>query len=149
MTLVRVNPRNKVNRSSSVFDNFFNELAQTGINEQSKNHLISNRPAVNILETGDGFRIELSAPGLDKNNFSIGIEKDILTIEANKEVKELEGEKFIKRGFDFSNFKRTFRLPDTIDVNNINANFKDGILSLLLAKKEEAKEQPPRTIEIK
>lgn len=148
MTLVRVNPKNKVQRSNSIFDNFFNEPRYTGDYKQPTNHLLNNRPAVNILETRDGFRIELSAPGLDKNDFAIGIEKDILTIEANKEVKELEGEKFIKRGFDFSNFKRTFRLPETIDINNIKANFKDGILSLFLAKKEEAKEQAPRTIEI-
>jgi HSP20 family protein len=148
MTLVRVNPRNKVQRSNSIFDNFFNELKYTGDYKQPTNHFLNNRPSVNILETGDGFRIELSAPGLDKNDFAIGIEKDILTIEANKEVKEQEGEKFIKRGFDFSNFKRTFRLPETIDVNNVKASFENGILSLFLAKKEEAKEQPPRMIEI-
>ena len=148
MTLVRVNPRNKVQRSNSIFDNFFNELKYTGDYKQSTNHLLNNQPAVNILETGDGFRIELCAPGLDKNDFAIGIEKDILTIEANKEVKEQEGETFIKRGFDFSNFKRTFRLPETIDVNNVKASFENGILNLFLAKKEEAKEQPPRTIEI-
>ena len=149
MILTRVNPARKVKRSPFVFDNFFNELLNTSFNETSKNHLISNRPAVNVIETGEGFRIELSAPGLSKEDFSIGVEKDILTIEANKETKELDGEKIVKREFDFSTFKRTFRLPETIDVNNINASFLNGILSISLAKKEEAKELPPKTIEIK
>ncbi len=149
MTLVSVNPRRKTNRSISVFDNILNELMNTNFNESTSNTFVSSRPAVNVIESADNFRIELSAPGLSKKDFGISIDKDILTIESKKEKAVQENEKMIKKEFDFSNFKRTFRLPDTIDTSNINANFKNGILSLTLAKKEEAKEQPPRSIEIK
>lgn len=148
MTLVNVNPRRKVRRSHPAFDSFFNEILNTNFKEVSKNHLGNNQPAVNVIETGEGFRIELSAPGLSKKDFKIDIEKDLLTIEANKEKKEVDGEKIVKQEFNFNKFKRTFRLPDTIDTKNISAKFKNGILSLDLAKKEEAKEQPPRTIAV-
>lgn len=147
MTLVRVNPRNKVNRPASVFDNLFNEIMQPGLNELTRNNNFA-RPAVNVVETPEVFRIELSAPGLDKNDVSIMVENDTLTIESNKEFKEQEGEKVIKREFGFYKFKRTFRLPETIDLSNIKADFNNGILNLNLAKKDEAKVQPPRKIEI-
>jgi len=149
MTFVNVNPRRKVKRSSSIFDNLFNELMNTNLAEHSKNHLISNRPAVNVIENNDSFQIALTVPGLSKKDISIGVEKNILSIEANKEVNAPEGEKFIKQEFNFNKFKRTFRLPKTIDTTNISATFDNGILNILLAKKEEAKEQAPRNIEIK
>jgi len=149
MTFVKVNPRKKVRRSNSIFDNLFNELMNTSLNELSNNHLVSNRPAVNVLETDDDFQIELSAPGLSKKDFSIDIDKEVLTIEANKELEEKEGIKVIKREFNFNKFKRTFRLPDTIDASNISATFEAGILKLTLSKKEEAKKQAPRSVEVK
>lgn len=149
MTLVNVSPRRKTRRSHNAFDNLFNEIMNTSFNELSKNHLVSNRPAVNVIEGADNFTIELSAPGLNKEDFKIDLEKDTLTIEANKETKDVEGEKIIKREFNFNKFKRSFRLPKTIDTKSIDAKFESGILKLVLAKKEEAKEQAPRTIEIK
>jgi len=149
MPFVNVNSVRKAKRSHNAFDNIFNEIMNTSFNELSKNHLVSNRPAVNVIESADNFRIELSAPGLSKEDFKIDIEKDILTIEANKKVETLEGQKIIKQEFNFNKFKRTFRLPETIDAKNIDASFVNGILNLTLAKKEEAKEQPPRSIEIK
>ncbi len=149
MTFVNVKPGKKVRRSHNAFDNIFNEIMNTSFNELSKNHLVSNKPAVNVIEATDHFKIELSAPGLSKEDFKIDIEKDILTIEANKTIEAVEGQKVIKREFNFNKFKRTFRLPETIDTKSIEANFVNGILNLTLAKKEEAKEQAPRSIEIK
>lgn len=143
MTLVRVNPRRKARRNHSIFDSLFNELSHTNFNTTRK-----NRPAVNVLEMADNFRIDLLAPGLQKEDFDINIDKDILTIEANKETELKEGEKLIQSEFNFGKFKRTFRLPETIDTGNISANFENGILSITLLKKEEAKELPPRTIAI-
>lgn len=148
MTFVNVNPRRKVRRSSSVFDNLFNELMNTSLAEHSKNHLVHNRPAANITEANDRFEISLSIPGLSKEDLTIGVDKNILTIEANKAITNPEGEKLIKQEFNFNTFKRTFRLPKTIDLTNITANFNNGILSLVLVKKEEAKELPPRSIEV-
>jgi len=107
-------------------------------------------PAVNILETKDNFQIELSAPGLSKEDIQIDLEKDILKISGKKITEKKDGEekKYTLREFNFSDFTRSFTLPETIDNQAISAKFENGILILTLAKKEEAKPVPPRTIAI-
>jgi len=148
MTLVTVNPKRKTRRSSSVFDHLFNELMTPKSCVKVESHLTTQRPAVNVKENNTSFIIELAAPGLNKKDIGIDIDKDLLTIQANKEVPKKEDEKILREAFNFNTFKRTFRLPKTIDTNDISATFKNGILSLKLAKKEEAKEKAPRAIDI-
>lgn len=106
-------------------------------------------PAVNIVEGKDDFRIEVAAPGLDKSDFKIDLEKDVLTISAEKEEKEEENnERFMRREFNFSSFSRSFMLPNTLNGEKITAQHKDGVLHVIIPKKEEAKEKPPRSINI-
>lgn len=107
-----------------------------------------SQPAVNILETSNGFRIELAAPGLAKEAFSLKVEKDILTISAKQENKqEEEAATFRRREFGFMSFERSFRLPETIDADAVKATFNNGILSVELTKKPE--HQPVvKTIEV-
>ena len=102
-----------------------------------------------MIENSDNLKIEVAAPGLTKKDININVEKDILTISAEREIKHKEGETYSRKEFSYDNFKRTFQLPDTIDATNIKAIFKNGILEITLAKKEEAKELPARAIEIK
>ena len=117
--------------------NFFD--TQTGI----------SMPSVNIVEGKDDFRIEVAAPGLEKKDFKINLENHVLTISSEKEVKnEQTDDKYMRREFSYSSFQRAFALPNTVDAEKINANYKDGVLSLLIPKKEEAKEKPARTIKI-
>lgn len=154
MNLVTVNPRHRrvIRRPSfatPVFDNLINEFVNGNITNSKKNEFIKNRPAVNVIESDDSFKIEVAVPGLAKKDIFINVEKDILSISANKEANQKEGEKFLRNEFSFANFKRTFQIPEAVDSANIMATFKNGILELTLAKKEEAKELPPRTIEIK
>ncbi|KQS32645.1 Hsp20/alpha crystallin family protein [Dyadobacter sp. Leaf189] len=106
-------------------------------------------PAVNVVESKEGFRIEVAAPGLQKSDFKLNLEKNQLTISAHKEQKSEEaGEKYTRREFKYNSFQRTFTLPNSIDGEKIEANYADGILSILLPKREEAKEKPARQIEI-
>jgi HSP20 family protein len=106
-------------------------------------------PAVNIIESKDDFRIEVAAPGLDKADFRINIENHVLTISAEKEEKqEAKEEHFMRREFNYSTFSRSFTLPDSMDTEKINAKHKDGVLNVIIPKKEEAKEKPARTINI-
>ncbi|HPM92242.1 MAG TPA: Hsp20/alpha crystallin family protein [Bacteroidales bacterium] len=106
-------------------------------------------PAVNIIESKDDYRIEVAAPGLDKADFRINIENNILTISAEKEEKQEEkDEKVMRREFNYSSFSRSFTLPDSMDTEKISARHKDGVLNVILPKKEEAKEKPARTIKI-
>lgn len=109
---------------------------------------VHQRPAVNVLEKDDAFVIELAAPGLNKADFNIKVENDVLTIAAKKEVTPKEGEKYTRKEFNYTQFTRTFQLPETVDTTQITAAFENGILTLNLAKKEEAKVQPARAIAI-
>lgn len=108
-----------------------------------------NRPAANISETDKDFTIELAAPGMKKENFSIDLDKDIINITAKIEEKEEKNEKNYNRmEFNYQEFCRSFTLPETIDRENIKAEYKDGILNVVLPKKEEVVRNEKRSIKI-
>lgn len=106
-------------------------------------------PKVNIKETADAFMVEVAVPGLKKSDFKLDLDNQILTISTeSKEENEHKEENYTRREFGYSAFKRTFTLPDSVNDEKINANYTDGILSVLLPKKEEAKQKPARSIKI-
>ena len=106
-------------------------------------------PKVNIKETADAFMVEMAVPGLKKSDFHLDLDNQILSISTEtKEENEFQEENYTRREFGYASFKRTFNLPESVNDEKINANYKDGILSILLPKKEEAKQKPPRTIKI-
>lgn len=111
----------------------------------------STVPAVNIVETNDNFEIEVAAPGYAKEDFSIQLQQDQLTISSSKEQQSSRRDwlRYTKREFDFANWERVFTLPGTVQTDHIEAHYQDGILSLTIPKKEEAKVKPPKTIEIR
>jgi len=106
-------------------------------------------PAVNIKEREKDFIIELAVPGINKEDINIDLEKNILTVSSSKKKEKVEEKiDFSKHEFDYNNFNRSFSLPKTVDSENINAEYLDGILYLTIAKrKEEIKTK--RTISIK
>jgi HSP20 family protein len=106
-------------------------------------------PQVNIKETADAFMVEMAVPGLKKSDFKLDLDNQLLSISTEtKEDYEHEEENYTRREFGYSSFKRTFTLPETVDDEKIDATYKDGILNILLPKKEEAKQKPSRTIKI-
>ena len=106
-------------------------------------------PKVNIKETSDAFVVDMAVPGLKKSDFHIDLDNQVLSISTEmKEENEHKEENFTRREYGYSSFKRTFSLPESVDENKIDASYKDGILSIHLPKKEEAKQKPARTIKI-
>lgn len=106
-------------------------------------------PKVNIKETADAFIVEMAVPGLKKSDFQIDLDNQVLSISTEtKEEKEQQEENYTRREFGYSSFKRTFNLPESVNDENINASYKEGILSIILPKKEEAKQKPARSIKI-
>lgn len=110
----------------------------------------SSVPRVNIIETGDDFRVEMAAPGMKKDDFHVELDHDMLTIhsEATNTSEEREGLNYTRKEFNYNAFKRSFYLPNTVEAEKIKAKYQDGILSLLIPKKEEAKKKPIKTIAI-
>lgn len=106
-------------------------------------------PAVNIKESETGFELVLSVPGRKKEDFNLEVDKLVLTISNELEKTELEeGVKFTRKEFALESFKRAFTLPDTINIEGIDASYEDGILRVVLPKKEEALPKPKRLIEL-
>lgn len=105
-------------------------------------------PAVNVIENEEGYRIELAAPGLHKTDFKVNLDRNRLSIAAQKKNEEGDTNKYTRREFSYASFQRSFTLPSTVDGEKINATYTDGILSIDLPKREEAKVKPNRTIEI-
>ncbi len=127
--------------NSNLLNEIFNTFpANWGRDVQTTNALL---PAVNIHETNDAYHAELVAPGREKTNFSIQVEKGLLTVSyENKDAVEQPKYKTIIREFSFQNFKRSFTIDETINTEAIQANYENGILKLLLPKKEEVKIVP-------
>jgi HSP20 family protein len=106
-------------------------------------------PAVNITEGKEDFRIEVAAPGLDKEDFKISLDNNVMNISSEKEDKtESEDENVLRREFSYSAFRRSFTLPATVNGDKIKATHNDGILTIVIPKKEEAKVKPVREIKI-
>ena len=99
-----------------------------------------NRPAANIIDNEKDFTIELAVPGMKKDEFSINLDKDVLTIAMERKDEEVKEEKnFTRREFRYDGFSRSFSLPEIVDQENIKADYKNGVLSVVLPKSEEAK----------
>ena len=106
-------------------------------------------PAMNIKETENEFEIELAAPGFSKKDFEVTIDNGCLNISAEKSTsKEEEEDNFTRKEFSYDSFQRSLQLPESVKEEAIKAHYEDGILSFNLVKKEEAKKQKPKVIEI-
>lgn len=108
-------------------------------------------PKVNIVENNDNFKVEMAAPGMKKEDFHVELDNDILTIssEVTHESDNNNDQRYNRKEFSFQSFRRSFYLPDTVEVDKIEATYHDGILCLVIPKKEEAKRKPVKTISIK
>lgn len=147
MSLIKTT--NQANRLPSVFDDMFNTDWLGGTTNYKR--IGTMIPAVNIFEDDDAFSVEVAAPGKIREDFNIELDNEILTISAEEKKEEKSPEKngrFTRKEFSYSNFKRAFTLPETVEYEKISASYENGVLKIFLPKKEEAKVQPKRMIEI-
>lgn len=100
-------------------------------------------PAINIIETEKEYEVEVAAPGLTKDDFLVHINHDnhlIISVENKKESEQKDKKgKFLRREFSYSQFQQTLILPDNINKEAIEAKQENGILTVVIPKKE----QPP------
>ena len=123
----------------SIFDDFFkpwNEMLGNG-GLWGKARTV---PAVNISENKDDYKVTMAAPGLKKSDFKIDVEGNMLVISSEKEEnKDEKDERYTRKEYSFSSFRRSFTLPVDVRQEKIDASYEDGVLTLTLPKKEEAK----------
>ncbi len=136
MSIVKFN-HVPVQKFGNLFDEFFNELPAFSGKEWNN----WSFPPVNIHETTDAYHVELSVPGRTKEDFIVNVENGLLTVSfEKKEETKNEDYKTVRREFSYRSFKRSFNLDERIDAEKIQAKYENGLLKLLLPKKEETKE---------
>ncbi len=146
-SLLNSNSNQNFPNLSSWLDDFFNRDLP-GVFTSNYNAGIS-LPKVNIRETADAFMVEMAVPGLKKSDFQIDLDNQILAISTHtKQESEHQEDHYTRREFGYSSFRRTFQLPESVNDEKINAKYEDGILNILLPKKEEARQKPSRSIKI-
>ena len=135
---------------ANLFDDLFSrDLWNWGLANNSSTD--TTLPAVNIRETGANFEVEIAAPGMKKDDFKVELENNELRIssERRSETENKKDERYTRREFSYQSFQRSFMLPqNVVDVDHIQASYEDGVLRLVIPKKEEAKQKAPRMIEI-
>ena len=140
MTLIRWHrPGNLSDMFQNFFDSDFNDFFSRRMSD----------PAANILENPETFQLELAAPGMNKDDFKIHLENNTLTVSAEMEdEKREEGKNYTRKEFYYGSFSRSFTLPKIIDLDKIKADYENGVLKVILPKKEEAKLEVKKEIRI-
>jgi HSP20 family protein len=120
--------------------NWSDFFSEHGISTRWPFHKMDLFPAVNIKESDEAFHTEMAVPGFSKKDFKIDIEGSYLTISAEK-IKESNksNERYTKKEFESKSFSRTFNLPENVDPDKIEATYQEGILQLIIPKKEKRK----------
>lgn len=104
-------------------------------------------PRVDIRDAEDHLAMTFEVPGMKKDDIKVSVKEGILTVSGSREfTSEEENERYVRREIQSGSFSRQFSLPKTVRTDNVNAEYKNGILEIRLAKLEEAK---PKEVEIK
>lgn len=104
-------------------------------------------PSFEVKETTESFVLRADVPGVEEKDLDIAVHNGVLTVSGSRSAEERkEGESYAIYERQYGSFSRSFALPDLADGDKIDAVLKNGVLSLTIAKKAEAK---PRKIEIK
>ncbi len=109
----------------------------------------SSMPAVNIREDEKKFILDLAVPGMDKKDLKIDINEELLTISSEiKSENEENRDGYKRKEFSYSSFCRSFQIPENVNKDAIEANYKDGVLTVSLPKAEEEKQKLSREVKI-
>ena len=149
MTLIKFKNESPVRNRERMpmWSEFFNDLFDDVITRPDVRR--STIPSVNVVESDENFRLEVAAPGLSKDDFKISVDNDVMTVSTEKKSESTEKkEKYTRQEFAYSAFTRSFTLPEIVNAENIQANYENGVMTIMLPKKEEAKPKAPREIKV-
>lgn len=104
--------------------------------EASKDQEVSIIPSVNIADADKAFDLSVALPGLDKKDVKIEIQHDFLIVSSEKQYeKEEKNKNWMRREYGYASFQRMFQLPEDADQDQVQAEMKNGVLSIKVAKK--------------
>jgi HSP20 family protein len=128
--------------SPFAIDRFFDDPFFFGFDESRRDW----NPAVEIVESDDEIMLTAELPGLEEKDIHINVEENLLSLTGERTFEKKEEGDYLRSERWYGKFSRSFRLPETADVEKISAKLKNGVLIVTVPKKEEAK---PRQIEVK
>ena len=139
-----------VRRSQNWLPSIFNDFFDNELMAKAK----ATAPAINVIETDKAYKLELAAPGMTKEDFSVRIDEEnnlVISMEKKAENKEEKKDgRYLRREFSYSKFQQTMILPENVDKDHISAQVENGVLNIELPKlSEEEVKKPDRTIEVK
>ena len=130
----------KFKRENDLFDNAFKSIFDSPFFNSETADTTSFRPRTRITENKDNFFINLEMPGIPKENVKIEVENNLLSVKGEKKAEhKTEDTNLVMNEIVYGEFCRTFNLSKDIKVDDIQAEFKDGLLIVTLPKVEEAK----------
>lgn len=148
--LTRWNPWKEMDELQRRFSTVFNlaPYRRSSLTNEDENMTLPEwAPAVDIIEDDKEYLIKVELPEIQRENVKVTVENGTLIISGERKTEqEQKGRKFHRIERYYGNFERSFALPDDADENSVNAEFKDGILRVHLAKSEKAR---PKQIEVK
>ena len=139
---MRIVKYNNNNVYPSLMNEFFNDDLR--MNFFNRRHSV---PSVNSVENNDSFEIDLAVPGMKKDDFTIELNDKILVISSDNSDYD-QNERIRLNEFNYSSFQRSFRVPESIELDKIKANYKNGILKIKLPKRKDSITKPNRVIDI-
>ncbi len=145
MAIVRWEPFRGLLTTQDRFNRLFNQtLSQVFGEEDSR--LGTWAPAVDIFETDQNVVLKAELPGVDPKDVEVRVENNTLFLKGQRKFEnEVKEENYHRIERSYGSFTRTFALPRTINAGNVSAEYKNGVLTLMMPKREEAK---PKTIKI-
>lgn len=145
MTLVHWQPVRDLVTTQDRFNHLFNDTFARFFGDEA----LASRtwaPAVDVYETDHKLVLKVELPGVDPKNVEVRIEDNTLYLKGERKLEnEVKEDDYRRIERTYGSFTRTFALPSSIDAEKVSAEYKDGILNLTIAKREEAK---PKTIKI-
>ncbi|HSS97170.1 MAG TPA: Hsp20/alpha crystallin family protein [Terriglobales bacterium] len=134
-------------REFATLQDRLNRLFQSSVGEGQDSLTTSNfNPAVDVYEDEHAVNLKIEVPGIDEKDLDIRVENNTLTVHGERKFeKEEKEENFRRVERQYGSFTRSFTLPQTVDAENVSANYDKGVLKISLPKKAEAK---PKQIKV-
>jgi len=126
----------------SLINEFFND--DFGVNFLNRKNSV---PSVNTIENDNSFEIDLAVPGMKKDDFSIELDNNVLII-SSETSNNVSNENIRLSEFNYSSFQRSFKVPESVNLDKIKGNYKNGILKIVLPKKKDSISKSNRVITI-
>jgi len=146
MQLVRFNPLRERLKARNRINHIFDDLFYPAVKGDEELSIWNWKPVVDIYDNDDSIVIKAELPGVNKEDINIDVKDRFLTLKGERSAEnEVKEDKYHRKERTYGRFERVFTLPAEVDSDKIEADYKDGVLTITIPKPEE---QKPRQITI-